>query len=191
MKLPDLRNSASLHIDIAGVLLCAGVSALAYFAVLRPLARHRAILAEQRQEFAARRGELSDISASAGPLAKQLQEVRQALAESKVSLKPADRVNERIAELNELVSRCGLKVDDIELGEVVAGPRYETVPISLAGCGGYVDCATFIHQLCGAFPDTGVASFEIWGEPQRAEVAGRFRLGLLWYAAPRLGRLAK
>ncbi len=78
-----------------------------------------------------------------------------------------------------------MKIDDIQPGAAASGSRYEMVPISLSGKGTYVTCVGFLHRLRQAFPDTGVSSLALQGNPGAAGGAAQFRFDLLWYAAPR------
>jgi len=172
------------QIDLAGVLLCAVLSSVAYLAIVRPILRKHESFGEKQLQLKADKRRASKLAASELAHKRQLQLVTRALAASGVKLQPANRVNRQIAALTELVNQCGLKADDIQLGEVRRTGRYDAVPISLAGRGGYVTCAKFIRSLSQTFPDTGLASFEISGNPAVPSEAGRFRFGLLWHAAP-------
>lgn len=173
------------QIDIAGTLLCVVLTMAAYFAALRPLMGRHAIFGQQQSLLKANQREASKLVASDFAHKKQLEVVREALADGRLTLKPAGYVNRQVASLIELVNQCGLKADDIQLGETYAGSRYYMIPISLAGSGRYGKCVEFLHKLSQVFPDTGVGSFRISGNPRKPAEEGNFRFGLFWYSAGR------
>ena len=187
MKLTDKTKWLTWRIDAAGAVFCVAVSLVAYFAAFSPLMRRHTAFARQQEELAIQRRVAGQLAAPATLFKKELLSLRQVLAESRIQLQPTDRVNRQIAELTELINESGLKANDIQLGEIFDGAKYDVVPINLAGSGRYTGCAAFLNKLSDTFPDTGVASFEISGDPQKPKDPGRFQFGLFWYATSAAG----
>jgi Tfp pilus assembly protein PilO len=169
--------------DIAGAIFCAAISLGAYFVVLRPLMQQRTAIAVQQEELTIRQKKASQLAATTVSLDVQLQSVQQELAESSITLQPPDRINRQIAKLTKLIHECELKADDIQVGKVFKGSKYDIIPIVLAGRGEQDKCAAFLHKLSETFGDTGVGCFKITGNPEDPAQVGEFRFGLLWYAS--------
>lgn len=183
MRRTDFAKPWCWRVDAGGALFCVGISLLGYFAAVRPLMQQSTDLTAQQHEVATQRQRVSQLAASDFAHRKRLELVRGALSEHEVKLRSTDHVNRQIAELTELTGECGLEVEDIQVGEVLRGGRYDIVPITLSGSGGYDKSAVFLHKLSGSFPDTGVESFEVSGSPAEPKATGKFRFGLFWYAS--------
>jgi len=163
---------------------------VAYLVGIRPLIEQRSLLAGQRQKLAVQRAESSKLEASMSTLKEQSVVVQEELAQSEIELESADQINRRIAELTTLLGDCTLELDDVQTGNIFTGPKCDLVPISMAGRGGYKQCAAFLHKLCRTFPDVSVARFDLSGNPAKPKELGTFRFELLWYAAVE-ARMAK
>ena len=150
---------------------------------IRQLIEQHSLLASQRQELAVQREESSKLEASMSSLREHSAAVQEELAQSEIELESADQINRRIAELTTLVGDCTLEVDDVQTGRIVTGPKCDLVPISIAGRGGYKQCAAFLHTLCRTFPDISVTRFDLTGNPAEPKELGKFHFELLWHAA--------
>ena len=178
-------KSSCLWIDAAGVGVCVALSLVTYFAGIEPiLGRHEACKAK-RTELASRRDELGRLSASLQELQDRRARVSADLAQCPLRLQAASRTNRRLAEIAELATTCGLKVDAIQPGHATAGALYDIVPIRLTGTGKYPTCVQFLHKLQKVFPDTGVISLDLaGGDPPGRPAAGSFHCQLKWHTAP-------
>jgi len=154
---------------------------MAFYFGARPLVNRHAEFAEQQRELARRRRKASELSSAVISQERQLKSVRQALAGG-IKLETADRVNKRIAELTEVLTQCGLKVDDIHLGDITRTERYDMIPIRLMGAGGYKSCAVFLNRLARQVPDVAVTSFRIADNPGEKTRGGQFSCELRWHA---------
>jgi len=177
----NTRWSTCWQIDAAGAALCVGMTLLAFYFGVRPLVQRRASFAQRQQELAQRRQNASNLSSSVFALERQLRSVRQALAGC-IKLESAGHVNKRIAELTEVLNECGLKVDDIYVGDTSREQRYDTIPIKLTGAGGYKNWAVFLNRLARQVPDMAVTSFKIADKPGGEIPGGQFSCELSWYA---------
>ena len=184
------KKLALWQIDAAGIVVCIVAALVAYSVGIRPLIEQRSFLADQRKTLITKRKESSDIEASMLKLNKQLEFVREQLAQGEIKLESADQINRRIAELTALFSDCTLEVDDVQTGNIFTGPKCDLVPISIAARGGYKQCVAFLHNLHRTFADISVAGFELGGNPARPEQPATFRFQLLWHTVPK-ARTAK
>jgi len=171
------------QIDAAAVGFCLLATAGVFFGAARPMVLRHRQLHEQQADLANQRRKVSQLSASAAELEQRLSEVRRQLAQSKVTLRPTSQVNRQIAKLTELFNACQLKANDIQLGQAEHSSKYTVVPIKISGTGRFPSCVRFLHELAEKFPDTGVASFEISGDPAQPAEPGAFRFELYWYAS--------
>jgi len=93
-------------------------------------------------------------------------------------------INNGIAELTDRAGKSAINIEDISPGKPVHSLRFDVVPIKVAGAGTYRTCALFIHNLRKTFPDTGVASFSLSGNPSDPTEPAKFQFDLEWFAAP-------
>lgn len=179
-------------IDCAGVAICLLITAAVYVIGFQPMLEREAGFAAQREALRQRHRQLDQTTATLTLMRGHLVKFRQAINESAIQLQSSANLNRRVAEITELASRCGLAVHEIQPGVIRGGERYDTVPIQLGGQGTYQSGALFLSRLHDAFPDTGVSSLELSGNPSTPEAPAVFRLSLTWHAAPQLnnGRVA-
>ena len=173
-------HGRSWQVDLAGAAVCVGLTLLFYLAGVLPLSRLQAAQLEQRTELETRREKATRLAAAADTLQRRLKQVGQALGEAPVQLRSARELNQRLARLTNLAGECGLAIDQTHSDRPHNGPWYQTVPIRLAGKGAYPTCAVFLDQIRRAYPDMGVSSFELAGEPG-SNAPAAFRFDLVWY----------
>lgn len=179
MRLPTIKNWTLLTIDAAGIAACLAISLVAYFIALDPLIQRLLLPVRQSRELAVQRDKLVQLQ-------KQLAGPQGELNRSGVKLLSPDQVNTRVAELTTAFGDCKLEVDDVRIGAVFPGPRFNVMPITITGRGGYKSvCTGLLHRLGEAFPDIALAKLELWGDPAKLQEPRRFRLDLLWHTAPR------
>ena len=179
-----LRQRGSLLIDAVGISVCVLASLAFYAATINPLLERRSVAAEQHRELEDQRQKAADLKASVSKAQAQLAAVRSDLAGSAIELEAATRINQRVAAVAAVFSRCGLAVDDIQTDQAYSGPRHDVVPITIVGRGPYNQCVEFLHGLNATFPDMGVVNIDLTGNPTEASGRERFRLELFWYAVP-------
>jgi Tfp pilus assembly protein PilO len=172
------------QIDIAGIVVCLLLTALAYVLVLRPVARDRATLAALRGDIGSTERAKASIETSQLRLESDLAAVRGEVEASPVKLAPATKLNLRLARIERSAQESGLLIDETRSSAVVMGERYDTVPIEVSGRGSYPDCARFLHRLQRDLPDVEVLGFELSASPDEARARPTFRFDLAWYAAP-------
>ena len=126
----------------------------------------------------------NSVTSSAVRLKARLEKVERAMAKVRIRLYPARQVNQRIAQVTDLATSGGLKIDDVQLGRNSKAEHSTRVPICLAGSGTYLTCSQFLRELNRTLPDTGVTLLEMWGNPGSDIEAATFRLDLVWHAAP-------
>lgn len=178
-----MKKRIHWRIDAAGVVFCIAASAGVYFGGMSPLIQQHAALEQQQGDLANQQRRASQLASSTALLKKELQSVRQRLAKTKITLRPIKHLNRQIVSLTELVNKCGLKTNSIQLGKIHKSSKYNIVPIDLAGVGKFKTSALFLHRLSEGFPDTGISGFKISGNTQHPGTPGTFRFQLFWYAA--------
>ena len=182
MDLSTLKKRPFWQIDTVGTVVCVAASLWAYFGVLGPLIAQRSFLASQRQELARASERSCELKASMSILKNRLAVAQKELAQSEIKLEESWRINQHVADITTFLSDCELKVDQVQIGKILAGLRCDLVPISISGKGGYKQCAAFLHQVCRTFPDISVAAFELRGNPAKLGQPSTFRFELFWLA---------
>lgn len=184
MNILIARLRKSWKIDATGFAAAALLTAAAFMLGFKPMLEHEARQLAQRYQAAQHRQQLSELNTTLDQLRRERAQVRQTIAESKVRLQPVSQLNTHVSRIANLAAASGLRVHEVEIGEMVRHEHYETAPIRLAGDGSYPACASFMHRLHEAFPDTAVASLALTGRPQQADDLTAFHFTLTWHAAP-------
>jgi len=180
----DAEKWKYLHIDALAVALCVTMTLGVYFIALEPLRDQHADQTVKQEQLKAERQKSLKMEASVMAAEARLAGLQEALVQSQVQLEPADGVNRRMAEINDLASKSGLRIDGVQLGEATRTSRCIAVPIRLAGSGTYRKCMAFLRQLKEAFPDTAVTEFDLSADPGRPGSAAAFWFQLVWHASP-------
>ena len=183
MSIRDSNRPATMHIHLAGVVVCLVATVTAYYAGVHPVVEQRSIVNAQKKELKIQRHKATTLKALTQELADQLTAVTEELARTRIPLLSSTKVNTRVADLTALLSDSRLEVDDVKIGKTAEGSRCSIVPIDIAGRGGCGECAAFLHYLHEAFPDTGIAAVELTGDPSRPQKPRNFSFELLWHTA--------
>lgn len=180
------KNTRWRHwpIDLGGLAVIALITAAAYIVTLKPILDAEAERIAREKHIDAQTTKETQLTSTLTVMRNQLLKMREAIDDSAIQLQSVSHLNRRLAAVTELAAEAGLQVNEIQPGGVVHGEQYETVPIQLAGSGDYPRCAEFINLLHQRHPDTGVAAFELRGDPKSPNTPASFTLSLVWYAAP-------
>ncbi len=165
-----------------GVLLAGTL--LFYLAGMRPLISRLEGRSAWEAGLAAQRGRAIKLGSALATIQARLAEVTQALAENPLHLEPITRINQHLAAVSQLATEIGLKIDEIQPGQLASGQHYCIIPIQLAGTGTYPQCVAFLHRLHGAFPETCVGPLELTSNAHDPFKPGTFRFELQWHAVP-------
>jgi len=176
------------QIDAAGLVLCAVMTAAAYFAAWQPLQNGRAAAEARDAALGLARAQAAALSANSRTVRAQLANAQAAVAKFEIPLQPASGVNQRMAELTALANECGLDVQNAQTGAVNSNPRYGQLPIQLSGAGTYRTCAQFLHRLRERFPDTGIKCLDVAATPSDSSTVTSFDFQLVWYVQPTTSR---
>jgi Tfp pilus assembly protein PilO len=171
-------------IDGAALGLCLAATLGAYALVWVPLAKQHRAIVQQDVQLGAQRQKCSQLNSSMLTLQSQSLTIEKAIKDSHVQLEPADRINQRIADLTNLLSQYGLEIDDIQTGQIIMGSMCDLVPIAISGKGRYTACATFFHEMYRSLPDMAVAHFDLFGDPDPTDPWSQFKYDLFWFAEP-------
>jgi Tfp pilus assembly protein PilO len=186
MSKPSGFNSRYLQIDVAGVVVCALVTAACYFTLLRPVSINSQSYAQLQPQVSRQAQAVKDARAALASLQAELDSTRRQLADLPLHLEPSSQVNSRLANLTELASKIGIEVHQIQPEPARAGKRYDIVSIDLAGSGDYGQVTHFMRLLHDRFADIAVVNFELKsGGPVATDA--QFDIGLAWYTLPALG----
>lgn len=171
-------------IDMAGAGACVAITALGYVFVAEPMVERATAREAAQAQLAEQRALAEEAEASLVQLRKDVSQLEQAVEAEPLSLQPLDRLNARLAQIAATAAEAGVELDQLEPGRPAADRHYMTVPIRVAGKGGYAASSRFVHQLHEQMPDTAVASVDLNGRARGRATAGAFRLELVWHAAP-------
>lgn len=171
-------------IDAAGAAALLLLAGLAWLFGVRPAQDRLAEAARLADAVSERAGELDGLERRRSALTQQAARARRDLDAEPLELLPGARLNARLAELAVLVERTGMVVDSTEVDTGRAETWYEAIPVRLVGRGSFPDCVRLLHRLHGEMPDIGVEGLHVSGNPAAEEAPGRYRLSLVWYAAP-------
>src|SRR5581483_3524608 len=159
-KSPPAADGSVLKIYLAGAVVCAAISAGAFFVgVLPALARHEE-QQDKHAQFLAAKQKAANLNATRTHLLAELDAVNKSLSNLPLQLEPASTVNQRLLRLTMLTRECELTIDEMRASPPVEAADYQIVPILIAGSGTYNSVAKFLHVIRQRFPDTAVHSFE-------------------------------
>ncbi len=181
----DLTKWEGRHLEVAGVAVCVALTLTVYLGGLRPLRQSHDALDGRREALSVLQTQAARLEAARVAIRHRLDGVRGALAVNPLQLKPVSSMNIHVASISALAVESGLQIDDVQTGSASEGVQCEAVPIYMAGGGTYRDCTAFLSRLRRAFPDTSVSSLELAGSVADPRAAGKFRVALEWYAAPK------
>ena len=182
MNRMKLTKWKPVHVDLAAVGVLLVLAAIAYVVGVRPVVLRHEGFDLRADELKVKQGEDRDMSRKVADVASQITRINQELSDSTIELKPASRINSHLDRIARLAGQCGLKLDRLRPDKSLPGPRYQTVPIYLAGSGNFPACVKLMRELQRLFPDTSVASFEVKGDPTKPDEPSSLRVDLLWYA---------
>lgn len=171
-------------IGLAAVLVLGG--AFYYFAV-QPMVDFRQCQAAQQARLENQRSSTRELVTKAQAIRTTLTQTRTELKACPLQLESFTELNAKIQKLVSLATGNELKVDQILPAEPTYGRDFGTVPVRLAGSGGYRTWTFFLHQLSQQFPDMAVRSFELSGKPDAPNTPMDFRVNLEWHIAPTAG----
>lgn len=181
----DLTKWEGRQLDVVGATVCVALTLTVYLGGLRPLQQSHGALDDRREALSVQRAQAARLETARVATQHRLDGVRAALAEKSLKLKPVSNMNVYVASISALAVESGLQIDDVQTGSASEGVQCEAVPIYLAGGGTYRECTAFLNRLHKAFPDTSVSSLELTGSASDPRAAGKFRVALEWYAAPK------
>lgn len=189
MTAPPSLNNRLLRIDALGLAAVALLLGAGYFIGVEPVLNARARVEEKRRDIdekvlAATEAEQL-ISVEQGKLAA----VRRLFDSTSVQLSPPADINRRLAVISELAERHHVRIDSLNPGAESSDPtvgQFTTVPIKLAGGGGFVQVSGFLHELLSEkYPDIEVRGLSMSAPAADAEPdKATFAIELRWYAAP-------
>ena len=179
------RNIQNLwQIDLAGLIVCIGVSVAAYFLGLDPLLQQRSRMTAQRGELVEEKRQCVMLEAALTTLKKKAIGIRQELTEADVALESKDRINHRLTELATVLGCGEMQIDAVHTGQISKGRYCDLVPIRISGQSSYLESAAAFHELYRTLRDVSIVGFKLEGASGSSGQARSFRIDMFWYAAP-------
>jgi hypothetical protein len=179
------RNQQNIwQIDLAGLIVCVGVSVAAYFLGLDPLLQQRSRITAQRGELVEEKRQCVTLEAALTTLKKKAIGIRQELTEEDVALESKDRINHRLGELATVLGCGEMQIDAVHTGQISKGRYCDLVPIRISGQSHYLESAAAFHELYRALRDVSIVGFKLEGAPDSSGQARSFSIDMFWYAAP-------
>lgn len=172
------------QIDAVGAAACVLLGALWYVAGVGPLAQARAEHREMSKTLAQKQEEAEKLASDEREFARALAKVNAEMESATIRLLPADQINSRLGALTGLAQQVGLTLNEIKPGTPGPAAQFTPVPIRITGTGSFGGVAAFLHQLRERFPDTGVARFDLRGDPEGIDRPAAYSVDMVWYAAP-------
>lgn len=179
-----MKNLKLWQIDALGLAVCAAFALLWYAVGLQPLAQAKAQRLSMIDDAAEREKKATQAEASQHSAQQDLAKLSAQVKAGAVQLEPVAKFSAREADVQLLAGAFRLIIDEIKPAATIPTPRFTTVAFTMTGSGSTVDCALFLHELRSKFPDVGVTSFDLKGQPENTERPGTFTFDLIWYAAP-------
>ena len=172
------------QLNLLGMAVCAALTAAVWVTTIEPVRARRAATAARRQELDDRAQESKRLVGLVRQTTARLATVRKQLDEVRLSLQPAARVNQRIAEVTSAATQCGLELSDVRPGRAMVGPRYAVQPIEMSGTGTLPAAVQFIRAFHRTFGDSGFDGLELAGNPAAPGAPGSFHFRIHWYVQP-------
>lgn len=165
--------------------VCAVITAAAWGLAVQPALTQRSQRQAQLRDLSIHRHKSATVSASLTKARLGHAAAREDLARIALTLKPATEVNSRLAGITKLASDCRLTIDEVQPGQTAPAAGYQEVELKIAGSGAYPAIAQFLHQSHQTFRDIGVRAISLLPDSGNVLTPNvRFRLELIWYAAP-------
>jgi Tfp pilus assembly protein PilO len=170
-------------IDAAGAAIALVLAGALYLFLLQPLVVTYNQFLDESAKVSTRKNAAASAAVALKAAKLQLEGLQDQVASSPLRLQPARLINGRLAELTDLATRTGLRIEDVQPGKTVTLPRFETVPIRFAGTGSYRNCVLFLNRLRKNYPDTSVSSFKLTGNPSAPETLAKFTFDVEWFCS--------
>jgi Tfp pilus assembly protein PilO len=166
-------------------IVCAVITAAAWGLAVQPALSQRSQRQVQLRDLSIHRHKSAILSANRTKARLGHAAAREDLARIALALKPATEVNARLAGITKLASDCRLTIDEVQPGQTAPAAGYQQVELKIAGSGAYPAVVQFLHQLHQNFRDLGVRAISLVPDSGNVLTPNvRFRLDLIWYAAP-------
>ncbi len=178
-----LRDRSVLGLNVAGVAACAVVVGVFCLDGLRPLLGRAAAGTTARHRLAVARDQRDAADGAVRDGTAELIELHHQEMATALILLPPTRVNDVLARVSAVAAGCGVRLDEVRVGEMARGDRYATLPVHASGRGAYRQCVAFLHKLNHDCPDVGVDAFGLAGAAGDAGGPVAVDLELRWHAA--------
>ncbi len=173
-------------IDLCGLAICAAMTALGFYTLIRPSIDSRQAYMELHPQVTELSNQVQSERASLVALQESMESTKLELQGLSLRLESSSQVNKRLSSLAELASTIGLEVHQILPDTIRSGERYDIVPIALSGAGDYKKVTQFMQEVHDNFADIAVIEFDLSAKVSQGNSAS-FDIGLAWYTLPAMG----
>ncbi len=179
----DTGDRRLLALNGAGAATCVAIAVLFCACGLRPILGRAAAATVARHRLEAAVSQRDALDAAVRDETDRLRALRKEMAATALVLEPPSKVNDLLARVAAVAAATGVRLDDVRVGKLVVGDRYDTLPVHAVGRGTFGDCVRFLHRLNHDCPDTAVAAFGLSGAAGEVGV----ELDLRWHTALPVG----
>lgn len=179
MKTQSSFDDGVMPIHIGALLFCIVFIAVGYvlgYAPLMSQTQQETSLIEQAEEAEL---QAKQIKQELDRIADELSDVKAALDEQPVNLKPASQINPLLAQLADWSELHNLSITRTNAGRPEALAYYDYVPVQISGEGSFGALLAFFDRLNSDRGDLGLVSFKV--NRMAAGSGVSFDLELAWY----------
>ena len=178
------RLRSTLSVDLAGIAVLIGLTAVVAAGAIVPVMNARAAHRQLREQLDSDRAATRNLREQHADLEFNLARLEADLKATRVEVEPVARLNSRLSRLTESASKRKLALDRVAPEPAQRAAKSTLVPIKLEGRGAFLDSRDWIADLRTEFPDVAVAGFQIARDKVSPTGEASFSFDLVWYAAP-------
>jgi len=184
MNNPNHRSHTLHAIDFAGALFLIAITFVLYGVAIRPWFHKREGQSQVKSQLANQQKLADQQRSLRDRLERQIVEVRQKLAGSEIKLQTVDKLNQRVADLNQIMVEMNLAVERLEPGQSRHLSNFDALAMRMEGTGSYPHVGLLLRRLRQRFPDMSVASVRLTSNASGDAAMSRYDLTLLWHTRP-------
>ncbi|MBL8885735.1 MAG: hypothetical protein JNK16_03670 [Phycisphaerales bacterium] len=178
------RLRANLSVDLAGVAIMLGLTAVVATGAIVPVISARAAHRQLQEQLDSDRAAIRQLREKRADLEFNLNRLDADLKATRVEVEPVARLNARLSRLTESASKRKLALDRVAPEPPQRATKATLVPIKIEGRGAFLSSRDWIADLRAQFPDVAIAGFQIARDKSASAETASFSFDLVWYAAP-------
>lgn len=180
-------SDISIIVNGIGVVVTLCVTGLLYVLVIAPLWHERQNRSVLAKELAARQAEWAQNERATRAVAGQISKTNEAVERTSLTLQSPAKINEHLANLVEVASRCGVQIDSIQPGNSSPGTKLRGLSIQVRGKGRYSAIHEFFANVREKCPDTSIRNFNLAADGSANPPVALLNAELFWITLPEAG----